>query len=168
MSLTIHIDDAAKTLRILSIVIIILSTITFWQEATRRYKILFPFKKNKYDSKQEQQIAEYFKRKDIIFEHHPRLKIPKTLWVFDIPFSKINIEPDFYLPEFDIYVEFWGRIDDPEYKKNSYDRKKKAYEDNSINFLSIYPKNLNNLDFVFTSKLLEVIKKRNGDQRNHR
>ena len=59
-------------------------------------------------------------------------------------------------------------INDPEYKKNSYDRKKKLYKDNALDFISLYPKNMNNLDFVFTSKLLDLIKEREGNLRKYR
>ncbi len=54
------------------------------------------------------------------------------------------------------------------HKKNSYDRKKKLYKDNSLDLISLYPRNINNLDFVFTSKLLDLIKEREGNLRKYR
>ena len=78
------------------------------------------------------------------------------------------MEPDFYLPEFNVFVEYWGLIDDAKYKKEKYDFKKKMYTLNDLDFISLYPKNLKNLDFVFTSKLLDLIKKREGNLRKWR
>ncbi len=161
-------NDAYKALRIISLIVIAISMVQIWEEAARRYKILVPFKKNSYDSDAEKKIADYFERKNIIYNHHPEIKVPKQVWIFIIPFVNIKIEPDFFLPEFNVFVEYWGKIDDPEYKKNSYDRKKKLYKDNALDFISLYPKNLSNLDFAFTSKLLDLIKERGGDLRKHR
>lgn len=168
--LYIRLEDAYRIIRGLALIIIVVSLIQFWNEAAIRYKILTPYKKNNYDSNAEEKIAEYFKRKNIIYHHHPEIKVPKTLWIFSIPFINIKLEPDFFLPEFNVFVEYWGMIDDPEYKKNSYDRKKKLYKDNAIYFISLYPKNLenDNLDFAFTSKLLDIIKEREGNLRKYR
>ncbi len=161
---------AFETLRFFAILMIVLSVLQFWNESVRRYKILVPYKKNNYDSKAEEKIAAYFKRKNIIYNHHPEIKVPKPFWIFTIPFVNIKLEPDFFLPEFDVFVEYWGMIDDPEYKKNSYDRKKKLYKDNVLDFISLYPKNLDydKLDFVFTSRLLDLIKEREGNLRKYR
>lgn len=161
-------QDSYVFLRRFAIFIIFISVIAFWDESIKRYKILVPYKKNNYDSKAEEKIAAYFKRKNIIFNHHPEIKVPKPFWIFTIPFVNIKLEPDFFLPEFNVFVEYWGMMDDSEYKKNSYDRKKKLYKDNLLDFISLYPRNLNNLDFVFTSKLLDLIKERDGNLRKYR
>lgn len=161
-------DESFKTLRIIIIIVIALSAIQFWNESIRRYKILVPYKKNKYDSKAEEKIADYFKRKNIIYNHHPEIKVSKPFLTLTIPFVNTKIEPDFFLPEFNVFVEYWGLINDSEYKKNSYDKKKKLYKTNELDFISLYPKNLNNLDFVFTSKLLDLIKERDGNLRKYR
>ena len=42
---------------------------------------------------------------------------------------------------------------------------KKLYKDNGLDLISLYPKNLKNLDFAFTSKLLDIIKEREGNDR---
>ena len=161
-------EDSYETIRSIAIIVIILSVLQFWNEAVKKYKILVPFKKNNYDSQAEKKIADYFKRKNIIYHHHPEIKVPKPLWMFTVPFVNIKLEPDFFLPEFDVYVEYWGLINNSEYKKNSYDKKKKLYIDNAVDFISLYPKNMDNLDFVFTSKLLDIIKEREGYIRKYR
>ena len=157
-----------KVLQVIGLICIITSISEFVSESVRRYKILNPKTENRYDSKAEQEVADYFKRKNIIFHHHPQIKLDQTYGPITIPFKKILVEPDFFLPEFEVYVEYWGLIDNPEYKKNSYDKKKKLYKDNDIDFISLYPKNLSNLDWDFTCKLLELFKKREGNQRNWR
>lgn len=161
-------QESFQVVRILALLILLFSVLGFCSESKRRYKILAPFKKNYFDSKKEEEIAQYFKRKNIIFNHHPELKVPKPFWLFTIPFVNIRLEPDFFLPEFDVFVEYGGMIDDPDYKKNEYDRKKKLYLDNSLDLISLYPKNMDNLDFLFTSKLLDVIKEREGNIRKYR
>ncbi len=162
-------ENAYFILRFLALMMLLFSVLDFWQESGRRYKILVPYKKNRFDSKAEEKIAAYFVRKNIIFNHHPEIKIPKKVFGIFYPlFLTERIEPDFYLPEFDVYVEYWGLIDDPTYKKEQYDVKKKKYDENQLNLLSLYPKNMDNLDFTFTSKLLDIIKKNKGDKRKYR
>lgn len=65
--------------------------------------------------------------------------------------------PDFYLPEYNVYVEYWGLVDaDDELTRTRYARnmrKKMAiYHKNNIKFISIYPRNLENLDWIFRAK----------------
>ena len=163
--LSVELQNSLYVLRIVALTIIIFSVLAFWEESARRYKILTPYKQNNYDSKAERKIADYFKRKNIIFYHNSEIKVPKPFWIFSIPFVNLKLKPDFFLPEFNAYVEYWGLIDDPEYKKNSYDFKKKLYMDNNLSLVSLYPKNIENLDWVFTLKLLDVIKKREGNRR---
>lgn len=160
--------EAGTILAIVGIILILSSINEFISDFTRKRKITKRFQKNNYDSKGEEQIAAYFKRKNVAFEHHPTVKVERFWWKLSIPFGSIKIEPDFYLPEFNVYVEYWGMIDDPKYKKKQYDKKKKLYTDNELDLLSLYPKNLKNLDFDFTSKLLEIFKKREGIQRKYR
>tara|TARA_Y100000310_G_scaffold306813_1_gene348313 strand:+ start:435 stop:1010 length:576 start_codon:yes stop_codon:yes gene_type:complete len=160
--------DAGTLLAIIGWIMIIGGVNNLFYDFMRKRKITKRFQKNFYDSPDEKKIADYFKRKNVAFEHHPTIKVERFWWKISIPFGSIKIEPDFYLPEFDVYVEYWGMINDPRYKKEQYDKKKKLYKDNDLDMLSLYPKNLKNLDFVFTSKLLELFKKREGIQRKYR
>jgi hypothetical protein len=69
---------------------------------------------------------------------------------------KITI-PDFYLPDYGVYVEYWGLVNaDDERTKTMYvsNMKKKMamYHRNNIKFVSIYPQNLGNLDWIFRTK----------------
>jgi hypothetical protein len=69
--------------------------------------------------------------------------------------------PDFYLPDFDVYVEYWGLVDVPdEDMREDYIRKMKwkmaQYHNQGIKFVSVYPSNMNNFDYVFPKKFEEV------------
>ena len=161
-------EKSGTLLAVVGIFMIVGSVNNFIFDFRRKRKILNRHQKNYYDSKGEVKIAAYFKRKNVAFEHHPTIKVERFWWKISIPFGSIKIEPDFYLPEFDVYVEYWGMINDPKYKEEQYDKKKKLYKDNDLEMLSLYPKNLKNLDFDFTIKLLEIFKKKEGIQRKYR
>lgn len=60
-------------------------------------------------------------------------------------------EPDFYLPDYNLYIEYWGMWDNKtegkEYQKSA--RKKMAvYYNNKIDFISVFPNQLKMLDYV--------------------
>ena len=88
-------------------------------------------------------IADYFSRNDIRYE-------------YEHPISGIG-HPDFYLPDYDLVVEFWGLVDaDDERVRTRYVKtmrwKMAQYHSRKIKFVSIYPSNLSNLDWVFRKK----------------
>ena len=160
--LLISFDEKYKyiSLSFLGIIILSISFMEFISASVERYKVIHTHNSENYDSLGERKIAEYFKRKNIRFDLHPKVKVRKFKWI-DLPFFKVELTPDFFLPEFGVFVEYWGMIDDEDYKEK-FRFKKRKYKENDIDFISLYPKNLNNLDFVFTSKLLDLIKDRKG------
>jgi len=103
----------------------------------------------------EKRIADYFEKNNInyIYEREAR---GKALF-----FSYKISNPDFYLPEHGVYVEYWGLVDaDDNWTRARYVRnmKKKMaiYHKNKIKFISIYPRNLENLDWVFRKKFKDA------------
>jgi hypothetical protein len=69
--------------------------------------------------------------------------------------------PDFYLPDYDVFVEYWGLVNaDDDWTRKRYvrnmKRKMAIYYKNNIKFISIYPHNLNNLDWIFRKKFEKV------------
>ena len=100
--------------------------------------------------------------KNIKFYVHPEVKIPSKVWIFENPFKKIILRPDFFLPEYKIYVEYWGLIGDKNYDEKR-KLKRKAYLENDIDFIDIYPDNLENIDWIFTQKLLDLIRSKEGN-----
>jgi hypothetical protein len=96
----------------------------------------------------EKIIADYLDEINLQYEYEPIIHY-------------VYARPDFYLPEHDVYVEFWGLIDAEEphlrrrYEK-SMKRKMAIYHKNNIKFISIYPRNLENLDWIFKKKFEDV------------
>ncbi|TET19324.1 hypothetical protein E3J74_07105 [Candidatus Bathyarchaeota archaeon] len=103
----------------------------------------------------ERRIADYFMRNNIDYVYE-KDAIAKGLF-FD---SKIST-PDFYLPDYDVYVEYWGLVDaDDNWTRERYTRSMKRkmaiYYRNNIKFISLYPRNLENLDWIFRRKFKKV------------
>lgn len=109
----------------------------------------------KVKSRSEKRIADYLFHNNIIYEYEkPALT---GGWIFK---HKIG-NPDFYLTEYDVYIEYWGLV-------NAHNRRVKAeytrimkwkmaqYHKNKIKFISIYPDNMGNFDWIFRAKLREV------------
>jgi hypothetical protein len=70
--------------------------------------------------------------------------------------------PDFYLPDYGVYVEFWGLVDLPNnFARSRYERsmrwKMAQYHRNGIKFVSLYPNELGNLDSAFPPKLEHAV-----------
>jgi hypothetical protein len=103
----------------------------------------------------EQKIADFLTRNGVRYEYE-RL-IEAGVWIFTEKVSR----PDFYLPDYDVYLEYWGMVD----VANEHDRAKyvrsmkwkmRQYHELGLRFISIYPRNLRNLDWVFRKKFKEV------------
>jgi len=99
----------------------------------------------------ERRIADYFERNNINYVYEREAK-GKFLF-FDYTVGT----PDFYLPDYKVYVEYWGLVDADDsrtrkrYVRNM-KRKMAIYYQNNIKFISIYPRNLDNLDWIFRRK----------------
>jgi len=106
-------------------------------------------------SKAEKHIANYLSSRGISYEYETPVKSKGWLG------GKKISNPDFYLPEYNVYVEYWGLVDaDDRRVREKYIRtmkwKMKQYYENGIKFVSIYPSNLSNLDWVFRKKFEKV------------
>lgn len=103
----------------------------------------------------ERRIADYFERNNIRYVYEQEAKV-KFLFLS----HKIS-NPDFYLPDYDVYVEYWGLVNaDDDWTRTRYvrnmKRKMAIYYRNNIKFVSIYPRNLDNLDWIFRTKFRKV------------
>jgi len=85
--------------------------------------------------------------------HKTQVKINSLKW----DNSKYRIA-DFYLPKYDVYIEFFGQWNTEE-NKNRYKIKREVYKKNNIPCIYVYPENLGILPFVFDKRLQEVLKK---------
>ena len=79
----------------------------------------------------EKTIADYFERNRINYVYEQRDKFHSFV-------------PDFYLPDYNVYVEYWGLVNaDDNWTKNRYvrhmKRKMAIYYKNNVKFVSIYP-----------------------------
>lgn len=106
-------------------------------------------------SRAEQTIADYLESIGVRYEYERELFA--HLWIFR---RKVSC-PDFHLPDYDIYVEYWGMLD----VKNDYDRRKyersmkykmARYHELGIKFISLYPRDLPNLDAIFRAKFADL------------
>ena len=111
-------------------------------------------------SRAEQQIADFFRKIGVRYEYERPIKT--SVQIFGAKFFEEKLSrPDFYLPEYDVYVEYWGMLDvDDSRKAREYERSMKwkmaQYHKYGVKFISIYPKNMSNLDWVFRAKFKKV------------
>jgi hypothetical protein len=112
-------------------------------------------------SESERVLADYFSRSG-------------TKYVYEQPamgrwgFRRIS-RPDFYLPDYGVYVEYWGLVNLPNSSARSrYERnmrwKMAQYLRNGIRYVSLYPSELGYLDTAFGPKLEQAIR-RSSSQR---
>ena len=116
--------------------------------------ICYTIKGEKVKSKGEKMIADYFHQNNIEYEYEKDAKT--NGWIFHDKISK----PDFYLSAYKVYVEYWGLVNAQNRRvKAEYVRimkwKMAQYRKNKIKFVSIYPDNLSNLDWIFRAKFKE-------------
>lgn len=93
-------------------------------------------------------LEDFFKENEIKFQ------VQKKLILRNDP--KSYRLADFYLPQFDIYVEFFG-LWNKQVKDEDYREKKKIYHENEIPCIYVYPENLGIIDFIFEKRIKEVL-----------
>lgn len=92
----------------------------------------------------ERQIAEWLTKHGVAYRYDARLRI----------IEGFQIRPDFYLPEFDVYIEYWG-MDTPRYKAGMY-LKQDLYMHAGKRLISLYPDNKNRLNDILPKKLARL------------
>lgn len=94
----------------------------------------------------EKRIADWLAARQIAYVYDERYRVARDTL----------IRPDFYLPEFDLYIEYWG-MDTPEYNAN---RQKKLwlYQRAGKKLVSISFQDLPNLEAVLSLKLSRYIR----------
>lgn len=103
----------------------------------------------------EQAIADFLSRNGIRYEYERPIEV--GIWIFNEELCK----PDFYLPDYDVYVEYWGMLHAEEGSTRNGYRAKMAwkfeqYKRYNVKVVSIYPNNLRNLDWVFRKRFYAV------------
>jgi len=89
----------------------------------------------------ERLIADWLTAHNVAFRYDERYRI----------LSGHAIRPDFYLPELDVYLEYWG-MDTADYKIGML-KKQQLYQQEGKRLVSIYPADKPRLDSVLRSKL---------------
>lgn len=92
-------------------------------------------------SKGEQQIAGWLSAHDIPYRYDDKFQIVHGY----------AIRPDFYLPQLDVYIEYWG-LDTTDYKIGML-KKQKLYQQQGKRLISLYPEDLPHLDEKLTAAL---------------
>jgi hypothetical protein len=87
---------------------------------------------NRYKSEGERKIADFLVCNNIRYQY----EAPILINSYD---SKARIwYPDFYLPEFKTYIEYYGIAGDPEYELGI-KKKKLSYQKSGVDVISLYP-----------------------------
>jgi len=93
-------------------------------------------------SEGERLIANWLTAHNIAYRYDERYRI----------LSGHAIRPDFYLPEFDLYIEYWG-MDTADYKIGML-KKQQLYQQEGKRVISLYPPDKTRLDAVLRAKLV--------------
>jgi DNA-directed RNA polymerase subunit RPC12/RpoP len=92
-------------------------------------------------SEGERRIAEWLTAHGIAYRYDAKFRI----------LGEFQIRPDFYLPELDVYLEYWG-LDTPQYKMSMY-KKQTLYQQEGKRLISVFPQDLPALNELLTTKL---------------
>ena len=65
---------------------------------------------------------------------------------------------DFYLPEYKLYIEYFGMYNSTKEVRIQYDKKAQVYISNGIPTIFLYPHELGFLEYAFHKKILKVLK----------
>ena len=95
-------------------------------------------------SKGERQIADWLAAHSLEYRYDDKLQI----------IQGYAIRPDFYLPQFDVYLEYWG-LNTTDYIIGM-NIKKKLYQQEGKKLISIYPADLPHLDEKLTQSLRKL------------
>jgi hypothetical protein len=104
-------------------------------------------------SKREKRIADYFTENGIRYEYET------VAWGNKRAFRRIFARPDYYLPDYDVYVEYWGLAGASRDYEENMRRKMAEYNQNGIKFISLFPEDLRTLtqlDSIFRARFKTI------------
>jgi hypothetical protein len=102
-------------------------------------------------SRGEQQIADYFTRSGVRYAYEWKAQTNAII------FKRTFAHPDFYLPDYNVYVEYWGLLGATKDYERVMKWKMAQYHQNKIKFISLYRDNLRNLDWIFRAKFKKAV-----------
>lgn len=94
----------------------------------------------------ERIIADYLREHGVGYRYDERIRIVEGY----------AIRPDFYLPEFDVYIEYWG-MDTTDYKIGML-KKLKLYQQEGKRLISLHFSEKDRLQDVLTAKLAQYVR----------
>jgi hypothetical protein len=94
----------------------------------------------------ERRIANYLSTHNIAFRYDERFRIV----------DGCAIRPDFYLPEFDVYIEYWG-MDTADYKIGML-KKQKLYQQQGKRLVSLHFSDKDRLEKLLAAKLSQYVR----------
>ena len=92
-------------------------------------------------SEGERRIADWLTAHGIAYRYDAKFRI----------IAEFQIRPDFYLPELDVYIEYWG-LDTPQYKMSMF-KKQVLYQQEGKRLVSVFPRDLPRLHELLCAKL---------------
>ena len=104
----------------------------------------------------EKRIAEWLVAHGIEYRYDERFRI----------LNGYAIRPDFYLPEWDVYIEYWG-MDTIDYRIGML-KKKKLYQQEGKRLISIYPEDSGRIGDLLQDKLAKYGLPNNGRRQEYR
>jgi|SRR5579862_4245272 len=107
-------------------------------DPTPRFKTL---KGEMVRSLSEKFIADFLFTHNVAYEYEKHIKLDN--W---------ELKPDFYLTTYNIYIEFWGMLNDPNYFQN-FQSKVEKYNKHHIKFIALNQDDLPNIERNFPIKL---------------
>ncbi len=96
-------------------------------------------------SKGEKRIGDWLAAKGIAYRYDERMMVAGGL----------RIRPDFYLPEFDLYIEYWG-METPEYLENKRN-KQVLYQREKKKLISLSFRDFDRLEQLLEEKLSRYV-----------
>ena len=102
-------------------------------------------------SRSEQRVADYFTHNGIRYVYEQGAQTDALI------FKRTFAHPDFFLPDYNVYVEFWGLVSASKEYRRIMKFKMAQYRKNKIRFISIYPDNLQNLDWIFRKRFRDAV-----------
>lgn len=71
---------------------------------------------------------------------------------------------DFYLPEFDVYLEYNGQWDVNEFHRNRYREKRRVLEQNNYSLVELYPNQLGIIEYSLPRNIARVLSEKQNHQ----
>jgi len=90
---------------------------------------------------------------DWLFDHSIRAEYERSL-----PLAGFVISPDFYLPDYGIYIEHLGLLDSQEDYRRDWQWKKSLYDAHNVKYVTLTEADINDLDRNLSIKLRDYLK----------